>query len=82
MDETETDATVKEETTTTELITPTEEAPEEPEGGDEPGEEDTPVQVKGGKELQERDDWTAAECAEKTEEVVIHSETPDSPELD
>lgn len=28
MDETETDATVKEETTTTELVTPTDEAPE------------------------------------------------------
>lgn len=79
MEETETDATVKEETTTSELITPTEEAPEEPEGGEEPGEEDTPVQEKRDTELQERGD---AECAEKTEEVVIHSETPDSPELD
>lgn len=71
MDETETDATVKEENTTMELITPTDEAG----GGDEPGEEDAPVEVNRDKELQERD-------AEKTEEAEIHSETPDSPELD
>ncbi|XP_033501131.2 protein CLEC16A isoform X2 [Epinephelus lanceolatus] len=40
-DETETDATVKEDTTTTELVTPTDEAPERPEGENEPEDEDT-----------------------------------------
>ncbi len=69
VDETETDATVREETTTTELVTPTDEAAEEPEG------EDAHLEVN-------RDDSTAAEYAEKTEDAEIHTETPDSPELD
>ncbi|XP_056257205.1 protein CLEC16A isoform X4 [Seriola aureovittata] len=81
MDETETDATVKEESTTTELITPTDEAPEEAEGGDEPEGEDTPLQVDrdllSAAELQERDD-----SVENTEDAETHTETPDSPELD
>lgn len=76
MDETETEATVKEENTTTELITPTDEAPEEPE------EEETPVEVNRDKELQDRHASTATEFAKKTGEAEIHSETPDSPELD
>ncbi|XP_023148149.1 protein CLEC16A isoform X1 [Amphiprion ocellaris] len=76
MDETETDATVKEETTeTTELITPTDEAPE--------GAEDEVVpQEADGNVPQESDDTTAAESAEKTEEAELENETPDSPELD
>ncbi|XP_070779420.1 protein CLEC16A [Enoplosus armatus] len=69
MDETETDATLKEETTTTELVTPTDEAPEEPEG------EDAPLEVN-------RDESTPTECVEETEDTEIHTETPDSPELD
>uniref|UniRef100_A0A3B4URV7 C-type lectin domain containing 16A n=1 Tax=Seriola dumerili TaxID=41447 RepID=A0A3B4URV7_SERDU len=81
MDETETDVTVKEETTTTELITPTDEALEEAEGGDEPEGEDTPLQVDrdllSAAELQERDD-----SVENTEDAETHTETPDSPELD
>lgn len=75
MDDTETDATVKEETTTTELVTPTEEEPE--------GEDDTPLEVNkdqlSAAELQERDESTATENTEDTE---IYTETPDSPELD
>lgn len=71
MDETETDVTGREETTTTELVTHNEEAPE-PEG-------DTPLKMNTGQhcaaELQERADTTA-------EEAEIHTETPDSPELD
>ncbi|XP_073350162.1 protein CLEC16A [Pagrus major] len=74
-DETETDATVKE-TTTTELVTPTDEAPEVPEGGDEPEGEDTPLEVNRD---QERRDSSATE---KTEDAETRSETPDSPELD
>ncbi|XP_070703371.1 protein CLEC16A isoform X2 [Pempheris klunzingeri] len=78
MDETETDATVKEETTTTELATPTDEEPEEPEGG-EPEDDDAPLEVNrdqlSAAELQEGDDSTA-------EEAERNSETPDSPELD
>lgn len=76
MDETETDATLKEETTTMELITPTDEAPEEPDRGDELEEEDTPSEVNTDKEPQERDN-----CA-TTEEAEIHNDAPDSPELD
>ncbi|KAG7239503.1 hypothetical protein INR49_028974 [Caranx melampygus] len=72
LDETETDATVKEETTATELITPTDEAPEEAEGGDEPEGEDAPLQVD--RDLHERDD-----SVENTETQTV---TPDSPELD
>ncbi|KAM9345878.1 protein CLEC16A isoform 2-T2 [Symphorus nematophorus] len=81
-DETETDATIKEETTTTELVTPTDEAPDEPEGGDGPEGEDTPLEVNRDQEQQERDESTTTECAEKTEDAETHSETPDSPELD
>ncbi|XP_040013071.1 protein CLEC16A isoform X2 [Xiphias gladius] len=73
MDETETDATLKEETTTTELVTPTDEAPEEPEGRDEPEGE----VLLSAAELQERDD-----SVEKTRDAETHTETPDSPELD
>ncbi|XP_068192735.1 protein CLEC16A isoform X2 [Antennarius striatus] len=66
-------ATVEEETMTTELVTPTGKAPEQPEGGD------TPVEVNRDKELQERD---TTDYTEKTEDVEIQDETPDSPELD
>ncbi|XP_008290071.1 protein CLEC16A isoform X3 [Stegastes partitus] len=76
MDETETDATVKEETTeTTELVTPTDEAPEGVEDEVAPQEADTDLQ-------QETDEATAPESGEKTEDADIESETPDSPELD
>lgn len=71
-DETETDATIKEETTTTELATPTDEASEERDGGEDPEGEDTPLEVN-------RDNLTAAE---KTDDTETHDETPDSPELD
>lgn len=74
-DETETDATVKE-STTTELVTPTDEAPEVPEGGDEPEGEDTLLEVNRD---QESCDLSATE---KTEDAETRSETPDSPELD
>uniref|UniRef100_A0A8C4IZE6 C-type lectin domain containing 16A n=1 Tax=Dicentrarchus labrax TaxID=13489 RepID=A0A8C4IZE6_DICLA len=70
-----TDATVKEQTMTTELVTPTD---EEPEGGGEP--EDTPLEVNRDQELQERDSST--EYAEQTEDAETRTETPDSPELD
>nr|XP_020502617.1 protein CLEC16A-like isoform X4 [Labrus bergylta] len=70
LDETETDATVKEETTT-ELATPTEEALEEPEG------EDIPLEVNT-EQVTEGDESTAAE----TEDAERHTETPDSQELD
>ncbi|XP_032393545.1 protein CLEC16A isoform X2 [Etheostoma spectabile] len=80
MDETETDATVKEETTTTELVTPTD---EEPEGVDKPEGEDTPLEVNIDKlsaaELQERDN---SEYVENTEDTEMHTDTQDSPELD
>lgn len=88
MDETETDATIKEENTTAELITPTDEAPEEAEGGDEPEGEDTMMQPEGdysalgvdrdllsGAEMQEKDNLTATEDAER------HTKIADSPEL-
>ncbi|KAM3597829.1 uncharacterized protein V6R79_009752 [Siganus canaliculatus] len=65
-DETETDATVKEETTTTELVTPTDEAPEEQDG---------PLEL-------EETTATATESAVNTEEAETRSESPDSPELD
>ncbi|XP_071330250.1 protein CLEC16A isoform X2 [Trachinotus anak] len=77
LDETETDATIKEETTTTELVTPTDEAPEEPEGGDEAEGEDRDRDLLSAAELQERDD-----SVENTEDAETHTETPDSPELD
>ncbi|XP_041829579.1 protein CLEC16A isoform X7 [Melanotaenia boesemani] len=74
MDDTETDATVKEETTeTTELLTPTDEAPE---GADKLDGEDSPLKVDGDL-LQERDNITA-EFVEKSKDT----ELPDSPELD
>uniref|UniRef100_A0A8C9YUU0 C-type lectin domain containing 16A n=1 Tax=Sander lucioperca TaxID=283035 RepID=A0A8C9YUU0_SANLU len=80
MDETETDATVKEETTTAELVTPTD---EEPEGVDKPEGEDTPLEVNidqlSAAELQERDD---SEYVENTEDTEMHTDTQDSPELD
>ncbi|XP_026210836.1 protein CLEC16A isoform X2 [Anabas testudineus] len=87
MDETETDATVKEENTTTELITPPDEAPEEAEGGDEPESEDTMKQPEGedllsGTEMQERDNLAATESVDKTEDAERNIKTPDSPELD
>uniref|UniRef100_UPI0037E8DC61 protein CLEC16A isoform X1 n=1 Tax=Semicossyphus pulcher TaxID=241346 RepID=UPI0037E8DC61 len=69
LDETETDATVKEETTT-ELVTPTDEALEGP-VSEEPPPELISDQASAS-ELQE-------ECAEETER---NTETPDSPELD
>lgn len=71
--------------------TPPDEAPEEPVGGDvaedeEPVDEDTPVGAHrdppSAAQVQERDDSTAAESVEKTEDAEMHSETPDSPELD
>lgn len=66
LDETETDATMKEETTTTELVTPTDEAQEEPEGEDAAAEVNTEqTSSTGGDESTER-----------------HTETPESPELD
>ncbi|XP_034750003.1 protein CLEC16A isoform X5 [Etheostoma cragini] len=78
MDETETDATVKEETTTTELVTPTD---EEPEGVDKPEGEDTPLEVNIDKlsatELPEREEYV-----ENTENTEMHTDTQDSPELD
>ncbi|XP_072224144.1 protein CLEC16A isoform X3 [Leuresthes tenuis] len=77
VDETETDATVKEETTETiELITPTDEAPE---GADGPDGEDAPAD---GEQLDEGDDMTATDSVLKTEDAEMRSETPDSPELD
>lgn len=76
MDETETEATIKEENTTRDLIKHIDKVSEEPE------EEETLVEVNRDEELQERDDSTATRCAEKTEEAEIRSETPDSPELD
>ncbi|XP_027897660.1 protein CLEC16A isoform X5 [Xiphophorus couchianus] len=67
MDETETDATVKDETTeTTDLITPTDEGPD---GADQQG-EDASLEV-------ERESTTATESVETT-----HAETAESPELD
>uniref|UniRef100_A0A3Q3K1X6 Uncharacterized protein n=1 Tax=Monopterus albus TaxID=43700 RepID=A0A3Q3K1X6_MONAL len=85
-DETETDVTVKEENTTTELLTPTDEAPEEAEGGEKPEGEDKHVELDrdllSAAELQERDDLTAAESVEKTEDAEAHAGSPDSPELD
>ncbi|XP_032443425.1 protein CLEC16A isoform X4 [Xiphophorus hellerii] len=67
MDETETDATVKDETTeTTDLITPTDEGPD---GADQQG-EDASLEV-------ERESATATESVETT-----HAETAESPELD
>ncbi|CAK6963325.1 protein CLEC16A isoform X2 [Scomber scombrus] len=90
-DKTETDATLKEETTTTELVTPTEEAPEESEGGEaaedkESVDKDTPlgqhIDLSSAALLKERDDSTATESVEKTEDTEIHTETPESPELD
>ncbi|XP_029363633.1 protein CLEC16A isoform X3 [Echeneis naucrates] len=69
-DETETDATVKEDTTTTELVTPTDEALVE---GDELQGEDTPQQL-------DRDLLSAAELQGRDAET--HTEIPDSPELD
>uniref|UniRef100_A0A3Q3B5B0 C-type lectin domain containing 16A n=1 Tax=Kryptolebias marmoratus TaxID=37003 RepID=A0A3Q3B5B0_KRYMA len=65
----ETDTTVKDETTeTTELVTPTDEASE---GADKPEGEDALV-----------DSVTAIESSEKSEDAGIHTETPESPELD
>ncbi|KAF3700367.1 Protein CLEC16A [Channa argus] len=71
MDETETDATVKEDNTTAESLTPTEETPEEAEGGD--------GQLPAA-ELQET--VTATNSVAKTEDAETLTETPDSPELD
>lgn len=51
LDETETDATIKEETTTTELVTPTDEAPEEEAAGEENTEQ---VSTTEGEESTER----------------------------
>lgn len=79
LDETETDATVKEETTeTVELVTPTDEAPE---GADKPESEDTLLEFDRDL-LQERDGMTETESVETTEDAEVHTETPDSPELD
>ncbi|KAM9843347.1 protein CLEC16A [Aulostomus maculatus] len=87
-DETETDATVKEETTTTELVTPTDEDPEGGHGpeGEEAVDKDTPrgedrdppcaTQLHGG------DASIAAESVEKTDDAETRCETPESPELD
>ncbi|XP_069566076.1 protein CLEC16A isoform X2 [Brachyistius frenatus] len=73
-DETETDATVKEDTAeTTELVTPTDEAPD--------GGEDTPPEDDGDL-LREGDDTPAPKSAEEAEDAELHTETPDSPELD
>lgn len=72
--ETERDATVKEETTTTELVTPTEEEPE--------GQENSLSGMNQDKELQKRDDLRATESAEKTEVAEIQSQLSSSPELD
>ncbi|XP_023204678.1 protein CLEC16A isoform X5 [Xiphophorus maculatus] len=67
MDETETDATVKDETTeTTDLITPTDEGPD---GADQQG-EDASLEVEG-------ESTTATESVE-----TMHTETAESPELD
>ncbi|XP_008413964.1 protein CLEC16A isoform X4 [Poecilia reticulata] len=67
MDETETDATIKDETTeTTDLITPTDEGPD---GADQQG-ENASLEV-------ERDSTTATESVETT-----HAEAAESPELD
>uniref|UniRef100_A0A672YDE1 C-type lectin domain containing 16A n=1 Tax=Sphaeramia orbicularis TaxID=375764 RepID=A0A672YDE1_9TELE len=78
-DETETDATVKEETTTTEMVTPTDEAPEEQDGGEAPEGEvldkDTPLGAG-------RDTPPAAETQELTESTEMRTGTPDSAELD
>lgn len=71
-DETETDATVKDETTeTTELITPTDDGPE---GADQQG-EDTSLEV-------EKESTTATESVETTGDADAHTETAESPELD
>lgn len=87
----ETDVTVKEETTSTELVTPTDEAPQEPKGGnvaedEEPVDEDIPLGAHRDRpsaaQLQVRDNSTATESAEKTDDTEIHTETPDSLELD
>ncbi|XP_014195996.1 protein CLEC16A isoform X3 [Haplochromis burtoni] len=75
IDETETDATVKEETTeTTETVTPTDEVPERT---DEIQGEGTPKELNGDLE-QEREGVTAAE----SDNAELDTETPDSPELD
>ncbi|XP_029944671.1 LOW QUALITY PROTEIN: protein CLEC16A [Salarias fasciatus] len=67
--ETETDPTVKEETTeTTELVTPTDEAADEPDGDAAEGEQ-------AGQETPDGGDTAAAD-------VERHTESPDSPELD
>ncbi|KAF7648602.1 hypothetical protein LDENG_00154040 [Lucifuga dentata] len=90
-DETETDATVKDDAVTTDLVTPTDDTPEGTEGvaTDErrEGEEavDTPTgaghdtDTPPDAELQDRDD---SECVERREDVEIHANTPESPELD
>ncbi|CAI5674780.1 unnamed protein product [Oreochromis niloticus] len=75
IDETETDATVKEETTeTTETVTPTDEVLERT---DEIQGEGTPKELNGDLE-QEREGVTAAE----SDNAELDTETPDSPELD
>uniref|UniRef100_A0A3Q2Q9A4 C-type lectin domain containing 16A n=1 Tax=Fundulus heteroclitus TaxID=8078 RepID=A0A3Q2Q9A4_FUNHE len=72
MDETETDATVKDETTeTTELITPTDEGPE---GADQQGDD-----ASLGAEMEST---TATESVEDTGGAEMHKEPADSPELD
>ncbi|XP_036004158.1 protein CLEC16A isoform X6 [Fundulus heteroclitus] len=72
MDETETDATVKDETTeTTELITPTDEGPE---GADQQGDD-----ASLGADMEST---TATESVEDTGGAEMHKEPPDSPELD
>ncbi|XP_026180560.1 protein CLEC16A isoform X2 [Mastacembelus armatus] len=82
MDETKTDATVRDETTATELVTPTDETAE---GGEDAEGEDIPLEVDRhlcAAELQESSDSTAVESAEKTEDAEAHIGTPDSLELD
>lgn len=75
IDETEIDATVKEETTeTTETVTPTDQVPERT---DEIQGEGTPKELNRDLE-QEREGVTAAE----SDNAELDTETPDSPELD
>ncbi|XP_055366602.1 protein CLEC16A isoform X2 [Betta splendens] len=78
MDETETDATVKEENTTMELITPTEEGPEMAEGNEQEGDGD----AAAGADEQGGDSLTAGESAEAEDAEQHPGETLDSPELD
>lgn len=87
VDETETDATVKEENTTMELITPTEDGPDMAEGGNElevkqPEGLEVDGHLASGADVQEGDNLTASESVE-TEDAEKHTGvTLDSPELD